>query len=108
MVFFRCLPFSFHFNKNGDGKISQILRSQDGQVFFTVVQVKEKDDGPESKFRDTIHNMEHRHAQAQLELQRQQDHIDSLQTQINDDFGLADIEFGENTTIIVSASLADG
>ena len=56
------------------------------------------DDGHESKFRETIHNMEHRHAQAQLELQRKQDRLDALQTQINDDFGLAEIEFGENVT----------
>ena len=56
------------------------------------------DDDPESKFRDTIHNMEHSHAQTQLELQRKQDHLDTLQSQISADFGLADIEFGENVT----------
>jgi len=78
-------------------KLQQLIEPEENTIHALEIKMV-SDDGPESKFRDTIHNMEHRHAQAQLELQRQQDHIDSLQTQINDDFGLADIEFGEKIT----------
>ena len=78
-------------------KLQQLIEPEENTIHALEIKMV-SDDGPESKFRDVIHNMEHRHAQAQLELQRQQDHLDSLQTQINDDFGLADIEFGENIT----------
>jgi len=55
-------------------------------------------DDPDNQFRTNIGNMEHRHAQSQLELQRKQDRLDTLQKQITDDLGLASIEFADNIT----------
>ena len=78
-------------------KLQQLIEPEEETIHALETKMV-TDDGPESKFRETIHNMEHRHAQAQLELQRKQDRLDALQNQINDDFGLAEIEFGENIT----------
>ena len=55
-------------------------------------------DDPEEQFREKVHSGEHNHAQAQVEFQRAQDRLHTLQSQINDDFGLAELEFGEEVT----------
>ena len=78
-------------------KLQQLIEPEEETIHVLETKMV-TNDGPESKFRETIYNMEHRHAQAQLELQRKQDHLDTLQAQINDDFGLTEIEFGENVT----------
>lgn len=55
-------------------------------------------EGPEEQFRDKVHSGEHNHAQAQVEYQRAQDRMQTLQSQIKDDFGLTEIEFGDDVT----------
>ena len=55
-------------------------------------------DGPEEQFREKVHSGEHNHAQAQVEFQRAQDRLETLQSQVNDDFGLAELEFSEDVT----------
>ncbi len=55
-------------------------------------------DGPEEQFREKVHSGEHNHAQAQVEFQRAQDQLQTLQSQVNDDFGLAELEFNEEVT----------
>lgn len=55
-------------------------------------------DGPEEQFREKVHSGEHKHAQAQVGFQRAQDKMHTLESQINDDFGLAELKFEDNVT----------
>ncbi|HCU97908.1 MAG TPA: chromosome segregation protein SMC [Chloroflexi bacterium] len=77
--------------------LGNLIKPAEENIHTLEVKMMSLDD-PDNQFRTNIGNMEHRHAQSQLELQRKQDRLDTLQKQITDDLGLASIEFADNIT----------
>ena len=53
-------------------RLSRLIKPAEENIHTLEVQMVSLDD-PDNQFRTNIGNMEHRHAQSQLELQRKQD-----------------------------------